>query len=142
MKLRKDTELLHMMDEGWKWTVIDSSIDEEFPMFAGIVQHALNANNHVAQRTGELEVMMQMLESVTDDTVNQNFKGDELKKIVVDSVRRQGLPCSGYAGQLCDFCTKYGGGKGGPAQAKPIEAWHKPRLVGLTGRSGGKSRRS
>ena len=57
-RLCKNAEMKAMLTEGWTWTVIEASVDIEYPQFANIAQKALNKNKHVAQNTAELEMAL------------------------------------------------------------------------------------
>ena len=68
-KLKRNPEFKAMIEKGWTWKVVPAIIDHEFPNFAGIAQKALNVNNHVAQKTSELEMTLLMTESVSDPSI-------------------------------------------------------------------------
>ena len=55
-----------MLDEGWEWVVIDASVDVKFPNFANVAQKALNVINHVAQKTSELNLALQLADVCRD----------------------------------------------------------------------------
>ena len=68
-KLKRNPEFKAMIEKGWAWKVVPAIIDHEFPNFAGIAQKALNVNNHVAQKTSELEMALSMTELVIDPSI-------------------------------------------------------------------------
>ena len=101
-----------MLDEGWQWVVVDASVDVKFPNFANVAQKALNVNNHVAQKTSELEMALQLAE-VCRDLGFQDEPG--WKEMAVRSMEDQGILSSGYAATILDFTLEYGGGPDAPA---------------------------
>ena len=86
-------------------------IDHEFPNFAGIAQKALNVNNHVAQKTSELEMALSMTELVSDPTINEGEA--DWKSMVIEHMQDRGIPSGEYADIILEFALKYGGGKDG-----------------------------
>ena len=65
-KFKNNSECKAMLGEGYPWRVVPYQSDAEFPSFARIAQRALNANNHVAQDTSEIEGAIQMVEACND----------------------------------------------------------------------------
>ena len=62
--------------------MVPAIIDHEFPNFAGIAQKALNVNNHVAQKTSELEMALSMTELVSDPSI---YEGEaSWKNLVIE----------------------------------------------------------
>ena len=105
-KLRKNAEFRAMLDEGWPWTVMSSAVDIAFPAFAKVAQKALNVNNHVAQKTGELEMALGLVDLCSDPGFQEE---PDWKGLACQSMLDQGIPAGPYARVILDFALEYGG---------------------------------
>ena len=110
-KLKRNPEFNAMIEKGWSWKVVPAIVDHEFPNFAGIAQKALNVNNHVAQKTSELEMALSMTELVSDPTINEGEA--DWKSMVIEHMQDRGIPSGEYADIILEFALEYGGGKDG-----------------------------
>ena len=110
-KLKRNPEFNAMIEKGWSWKVVPAIVDHEFPNFAGIAQKALNVNNHVAQKTSELEMALSMTELVSDPTINEGEA--DWKSMVIEHMQDRGIPSGEYADIILEFALQYGGGKDG-----------------------------
>ena len=110
-KLKRNPEFKAMIEKGWSWKVVPAIVDHEFPNFAGIAQKALNVNNHVAQKTSELEMALSMTELVSDPTINEGEA--DWKSMVIEHMQDRGIPSGEYADIILEFALQYGGGKDG-----------------------------
>ena len=110
-KLKRNPEFKVMIEKGWSWKVVPAIVDHEFPNFAGIAQKALNVNNHVAQKTSELEMALSMTELVSDPAINEGEA--DWKSMVVENMKDRGIPSGEYADIILEFALEYGGGKDG-----------------------------
>ena len=116
-KLRKNAEFRAMLDEGWPWTVMSSAVDIAFPAFAKVAQKALNVNNHVAQKTGELEMALGLVDLCSDPGFQEE---PDWKGLACQSMLDQGIPAGPYARVILDFALEYGGG----AQVPELKFMH------------------
>ena len=116
-KLRKNAEFRAMLDEGWPWTVMSSTVDIAFPAFAKVAQKALNVNNHVAQKTGELEMALGLVDLCSDPGFQEE---PDWKGLACQSMLDQGIPAGPYARVILDFALEYGGG----AQVPELKFMH------------------
>ena len=108
-KLKQNSNWKQMLEEGWKWDVVVSDVDIEFPEFAKVAQRALNTSNHVATQASELEAMVTM-----PDCLNSMGSSEQVQRIAVQSIKDLCVPCSEYADKLKDFVKAFGGGEGAP----------------------------
>ena len=89
-----------MLNRGWSWKVVKSSVDVAYPRFAEIAQGALNVRNHSSSSMGELEVCMTLAKRSSVDGRNE----------AVSLIERLCAPCKGYASVLLDYAANFGGG--------------------------------
>ena len=110
-KLKRNPEFKAMIEKGWTWKVVPAIIDHEFPNVAGIAQKALNVNNHVAQKTSELEMALSMTDLVSDPSI---YEGEaSWKNLVIENMKDRGIPSGAYADIILEFALQYGGGNNG-----------------------------
>ena len=102
--LEKSSVYKSMINDGWTWTIIPSSVDEQYPQFANIAQQALNVSNHIATEMSELEVAIILAKFV------ETGKEDK----AVNHIQNLGAPSAPYAETMLVFVKEYGGGAGAP----------------------------
>ena len=93
-----------MINDGWTWTIIPSSVDEQYPQFANIAQQALNVSNHIATEMSELEVAIILAKFV------ETGKEDR----AVNHIQNLSAPSAPYAETMLVFVKECGGGAGAP----------------------------
>ena len=100
-----------MIHSGWDWDVVPACVDEAFDEFSKLAQKALNTQNHANTPVPELEMMMTVAASLSD----QGFKDiKNHKERAVDNMCDMCAPSSAYASALLDFVSVYSGGHEAP----------------------------
>ena len=109
-QLCRNKNLGKMINEGWDWTIFDSSVDEQYPRFSLIAQRALNARNHSNTSVGELECCMTLLTTISDQGF---YEIENWREVAIQEIEGTNAPCKDYAGILLDFVCKFSGGHDG-----------------------------
>ena len=93
-----------MINDGWTWTIIPSSVDEQYPQLVNIAQQALNVSNHIATEMSELEVAI----------ILAKFVETGKEERAVHHIQNPCAPCAPYAETMLVFVKEFGGGAGAP----------------------------
>lgn len=98
-------EVQELLQHGWQWQVVSSSVEDAIPTFPAFCQAALNATNSASICTAELEAMLQLSNYVQ--------KGLAIHQ-AVEAVKAAQPACSGYLDDIAHFCQYYSGGANFP----------------------------
>ena len=108
--LGKDLVFAGMVDVGWEYCCIPSSVEEMWPRLPVIGQAALNASNSVWSEQSELEIAATISEYAAQDT----GKADIDWPLCVDAAASSAPPCLPYIEVIGKYVKQYGGGPGAP----------------------------
>ena len=103
--LRAPPELQQLLQDGWQWKAISSSVEKEFPTFPSFCQAALNSTNSTSISTAELEAMLQLSTYVQ--------RGSTMTEALA-AVEATQPACSMYLKDIAHFCQYYSGGTAFP----------------------------
>ena len=100
--MRKSESILEVIEKGWQWLVLHSSVEKTWPKMPSWLAMSLNASNNNQRAMSEVECAAQLAQDLSLGVQLQDAMED-LKKC--DPVCLRSLPHIG------EFVCKYGGGE-------------------------------
>ena len=104
--MAKQDDLEKLLEEGWEWTCIASTVEDHIPALPNLLQQAFNSDGGILKPPTELEVML----TISKTYEMQPAQKKDLQKAVAQAGSSM-PPCKGYMKHIGDFVGSFAGGE-------------------------------